>query len=233
MMSRFCRYIDKCFYFSQLLPCFSDSRPKPQIPGASVFASVFALFAANRTSLNSLEKDLLHFPERLRGVVGPQPPSIDTLGRVYSQADSDGLRQMLIQVHHRLKRNKALADGDELKFATVDGHELFQGRKRYCPQCQQRIIKLKEEEVVAYYHQGVICHLIGHELAVPLGVELLRPGEGEETAAKRLLERVLANYPLEGRSPHGAFLGRGGLQNGRRGKEAAAGGQDAGDGAAA
>jgi hypothetical protein len=49
--------------------------------------------------------------------------------------------------------------------------------------------------VVEYYHQGVVCHLIEHDLAVPLDVELLRPGEGEETAAKRLLARVIANYP--------------------------------------
>jgi len=40
----------------------------------------------------------------------------------------------------------------------------------------------------------VVCHLILHRLALPLDVELLRPGEGEETAAKRLLERVLVNY---------------------------------------
>ena len=37
--------------------------------------------------------------------------------------------------------------------------------------------------------------MIEHRLAVPLDVELLRPGEGEETAAKRLLERVFVNYP--------------------------------------
>lgn len=40
----------------------------------------------------------------------------------------------------------------------------------------------------------MVCHLIGHPLALPLDVELLRPGEGEETAAKRLLERVFASY---------------------------------------
>lgn len=195
MMSRFCRYIDKCFHFRELLPLFEDSRQKPQISGVSVFASVFALFACNRTSLNSLEKDLLHFPQRLRGLVGPHPPSIDTIGRVYSLAHSDGLRGMLIGVHHRLKRNKALADGDERKIVAVDGHEFFKSRKRCCEQCQQRTIKLKDEEVVEYYHQGVVCHLIEHQLAVPLDVELLRRGEGEETAAKRLLARVLANYP--------------------------------------
>jgi len=48
--------------------------------------------------------------------------------------------------------------------------------------------------VVEYYHRGVVCHLLGHDLAVPLDVELLRPGEGEETAAKRLLERVFGHY---------------------------------------
>lgn len=195
MMSRFCRYADKCFRFRELLPLFSDSRKKPQIPGAAVFAAVFALFACNRTSLNSLEKDLIHFPSRLRGLVGPRPPSIDTIGRVYCLADSGSLRHILIDVHHRLKRNKALADGDELKMAAVDGHEFFNSRKRCCPECQQRTLTVQGEEVVEYYHQGVVCHLIEHELAVPPDVELLRPGEGEETAAKRLLQRVFANYP--------------------------------------
>jgi Transposase DDE domain len=195
MMSRFCRYIGKCFRFHELLPLFSDTRQQPHVPSASVFASVLALFACNRTSLNSLEKDLRHFPSRLRGLVGPQPPSIDTIGRVYALADSGGLRQILARVHHRLKRNKALADGDDLKIAAVDGHEFFKSRKRCCAQCQQRTIIVQGEPVVEYYHQGVVCHLIEHRLALPLDVELLRPGEGEETAAKRLLERVFANYP--------------------------------------
>ena len=195
MMNRFCRYIDKCFDFHDLLPLFQDARQKPQISSASVFASVFSLFACNRTSLNSLEKDLIHFPERLRGLIGPQPPSIDTIGRVYSLGDCDSLRRILVPVHYRLKRNKCLADGDDLKIAAVDGHEFFKSRKRCCAECQQRILTVEGEPVVEYYHQGVVCHLIEHDLAVPLDVELLRPGEGEETAAKRLLKRVFANYP--------------------------------------
>ncbi len=195
MMTRLCRYVDKCFHFQELLPTLTDRRQKPQLSSAAIFASAFALFATGRTSLNSLEKDLVHLPARLRGVVGPRPPSIDTLGRVYALLDSPPLRQMLVHIHHRLKRNKALADGDDLKIAAVDGHEFFASRKRCCPQCQQRTLKIKDEEVVEYYHQGVVCHLIEHRLAVPLDVELLRPGEGEETAAKRLLERVFAHYP--------------------------------------
>src|SRR5437764_10275287 len=195
MMSRFCHYVDKCFHLRELFPLLADSRPKPQLSTATVFASVFALFACNRTSLNRLEKDLVHFPSRLRGLVGPRPPSVDTIGRVYARMDSAPLRQLLVQVHHRLKRNKALAEGDDRKIAAVDGHEFFASRKRCCAQCQQRTIKVQGEEVVEYYHRGVVCHLIEHRLAVPLDVELVRPGEGEETAAKRLLGRVFANYP--------------------------------------
>jgi len=40
----------------------------------------------------------------------------------------------------------------------------------------------------------VVCQLIGFNLALPLDMELLRPGEGEVAAAMRLLERVFANY---------------------------------------
>ena len=53
---------------------------------------------------------------------------------------------------------------------------------------------MDDQEVTEYYHRGAVCHLIGQDLAIPLDVELQRPGEGEVSAAKRLLERVFANY---------------------------------------
>lgn len=49
--------------------------------------------------------------------------------------------------------------------------------------------------MIEYYHRGVVCHLLGHDVAVPLDTELCGPGEGEETAAKRLLERVFVLWP--------------------------------------
>ena len=85
MMNRFCRYIDKCFHFQQLLPLFRDARQKsrtsPVRPSSPVSSR---LFAGNRTSLNSLEKDLVGLPQR-RAVwsASRHSGSIDTLGRVY------------------------------------------------------------------------------------------------------------------------------------------------------
>jgi Transposase DDE domain len=194
VMARFCAYVEKVFGLGQHFPTLTDCRLRPRIPTAAAFASVFTLFATRRGSLNGMEPDL-RIPARLRGIVGPHPPSVDSIGRIYTLMDSPPLRQLLADIAHQLKRNKALRSCEDWYVAAVDGHEFFSSRKRCCPHCQTRILTVDGEKVTEYYHQGVVCHLIGQELALVLDVELLRPGEGEETAAKRLLERVFTNYP--------------------------------------
>ena len=193
MMARFCRYVDKVFRFGQHLKSLSDTRQQPVIPTSAVFASAWTLFVTARGSLNSLEKDA-RIPSRLRGLVGPRAPSADTIGRVYRQMPSQELRQMLSSINHQVRRNKALGGGGDLMIVAVDGHEFFSSRKRCCPYCQTRTIQLKDKTVTEYYHRGVVCHLTGHDLALPFDVELQLPGEGEEATAKRLLERVFAQY---------------------------------------
>ena len=193
MMARFCGYIDKVFHVGKLMQTLHDARQRPVIPTEAVFASALTMFATARQSLNQLEKEL-RVPARLRGIVGPRLPSADSIGRIYAQIDRQPLEQMLSALNHQVRRNKGLRVGD-WKIVAVDGHEFFSSRKRCCPQCQTRTVQVQGETVTEYYHQGVVCHLIGEELSLPLDLELLRPGEGEETAAKRLLERVFANYP--------------------------------------
>src|SRR5262249_50084574 len=127
--------------------------------------------------------------------VGTPPPSVDSIGRIYDVMDSQPVRRLLGDIAHRLKRNKALNPCEDWYVAAVDGHEFFSSRKRCCPQCQIRTVTVDGASVTEYYHQGVVCHRIGQDLALVLDVELLRPGEGEETAAKRLLERVFTHYP--------------------------------------
>ena len=194
MMARFCAYVEKIFGLSSQLARLTDTRLFPQIPTATAFASVFTLFATRRGSLNGLEQDL-RIPARLRGIVGTRVPSVDSIGRIYALMDSQPLRQILCDITHRLKRNKALTSHEGWYAAAIDGHEFFSSRKRCCPDCQSRVHTVDGQPVTEYYHQGVVCHLIGQSLALVLDVELLRPGEGEATAAKRLLERVFTHYP--------------------------------------
>ncbi len=193
-MARFCAYAEKVFHLGSQLGNLIDSRVRPSIPTATAFAGVFTLFATRRGSLNGLEQDL-RVPARLRGIVGTRIPSTDSIGRIYDLMDSQPLRRLLCNVAHQFKRNKALTSHEGWYIAAVDGHEFFSSRKRCCPQCQTRTVTVKGEPLTEYYHQGVVCHLIGEEPALVLDVELLRPGEGEETAAKRLLERVFTYYP--------------------------------------
>jgi hypothetical protein len=55
-------------------------------------------------------------------------------------------------------------------------------------------VKVNGEEVVEYYHRGVVFHLVGFPIAMALDVEMIRPGKGEVIAGKRLLERALRRY---------------------------------------
>jgi Transposase DDE domain len=70
----------------------------------------------------------------------------------------------------------------------------FPSRKRCCEQCCRRQIKVGGQEVTEYYHRGVVAHLIGFALPIVLDIEMIRPGEGEIVAARRLLERLLKRY---------------------------------------
>ncbi len=74
------------------------------------------------------------------------------------------------------------------------GMSFFPSRHRCCETCSERKLTVHGQEEIEYYHRGVVCHLIGFDLAIPLDVEMLRPGEGEIVAAKRLLARVLLKY---------------------------------------
>jgi hypothetical protein len=124
MFSRFCRYIDKVFDFSGVLSTLRDCRLKPQIPTASVWLSVFAMFATRRGSLNGIE-GLLRIPKRLDCPVGPAKPSADTTGRTFCLIDPEPLRGMLCRIDHRLGRNKALYNEWTLRLVAIDGHEFF------------------------------------------------------------------------------------------------------------
>ncbi len=124
MFSRFYHYIDKVFDFSDEIAGLKDCRLKPQIPTASIWLSVFAMFFTRRPSLNAIET-LLRIPRRLDSLIGPRKPSADTIGRVCSLINPDLLRMMLCHINHKLGRNKVLGNSRPIRIAAFDGHEFF------------------------------------------------------------------------------------------------------------
>ena len=132
MMARFCSYVEKVFHLGSRVGSLRDRRPRPVIPVGGVFAWAFTMFATARGSLHGMESDV-RVPSRLRGLVGPQVPSSDTVGRVYALMDSTPLREMLRDLAQQLKRNKALPNAGDWYFAAVDGHEFFRQPETLLP----------------------------------------------------------------------------------------------------
>ena len=124
MTARFYGYLDKVFQFSTLMATLADARRQPVIPTAAVFATAFAMFATHRGSLNGMDQER-RCPGQWRKFLGPHIPSGDTVGRVYALLDSGPLREVLKDVHLRIKRNKMLRNTTDWMFAAVDGHEFF------------------------------------------------------------------------------------------------------------
>ena len=124
MMSRFCRYVEKVFNFSQRVKTIQDSRQKPRIPTAAIWFSVFFMFATRRGSLNAIESEL-HRSKRLERLIGSQKPSADRMGDVFCLIPSEQLRAMLSGINHRLGRNKVFSKEGPVRFAALDGHEFF------------------------------------------------------------------------------------------------------------
>lgn len=164
-----------------------------------VVKSVLAMFWARLGSLHALESVAA---ARFWNSWLQQPlASADTVGRVYSLLELEGLRTGIHHLYTRLKRNKALPAVGGLAVAVIDGHESHASYRRHCSGCLERTIHTEPGDRLQYYHRQVVLMLVAGEragkpaLRLLLDLEPQRLGEDEVAAALRLLERVLARYP--------------------------------------
>lgn len=178
---------------SRLLGGVTDSRVQPVIKTPAIFGSAVIMMATRIGSLNSLEQDRGN--GFWRRWLGRELPSADTMGRVFSQINLHDIRFCIHYVYTRLKRNKAVKRAHGFNVLIIDGHESSSSYLRCCRGCLERKIHTQEGDRIQYYHRNVIAMLSGQDFPVLLDVEEQRKGEDEVTAAFRLMERVLKNYP--------------------------------------
>ncbi len=125
MMARFCRCVEKVYALSERVAQLTDSRQQPQIDTGVIFLSAMMMCVTRQRSLNAMEGEC-RAPGRWENILGSRKPSADTLGRVVCLMDSEALRDMLSEINHQLKRNKALDENPwPLRFVAFDGHEFF------------------------------------------------------------------------------------------------------------
>ena len=147
-----------------------------------------------------MDAELAH--SYLQHWIGAERPFRDDTWR-YSLCgfDLEPLEGMLVDLNRRLKRSKAF-DVERVQghlVAALDGIEVLSGFSRRGESCLERRVISKDQagrrvEQIQYYHRAVGCQMV-HSPAKPfLAIEWLRPGEGEQTAALRLLSRLPRLY---------------------------------------
>ena len=194
------RYSEKVFHLSEkVIARACDRRVSPRIPTPVIVKGAVALFWARLGSLNALET-VGAAPLWKRWLNRPMA-SADTMGKVYTVLDHDGLRAGIHHVYERLKRNKALPDIGGLGVAVLDGHESHASYRRHCSGCLQRTVTTQQGERIQYYHRNVTLMLLPGSrpgfkpIRLLLDVESQLPGEGEVATGLRLLKRAIAAYP--------------------------------------
>jgi Transposase DDE domain len=174
----------------------SDSRTDPEISPASVFLALFHSFIFRLPSFQQLDSELAH--SYLQHWIGVERAFRDDTLR-YSLCGFDvlPLEAMLVDVNRRLKRNKAFDEGrvQGRLVAALDGIEVLSSFSRRCEFCLERRVTRKDQagrkiEETQYYHRAVGCQMVHSPVKPFLAIEWLQPGEGEETAALRLLRRL-------------------------------------------
>lgn len=152
------------------------------------------MFLGRLGSLNSLEKTS---PSRFwQAWLGGNLPSADSLGRIASLLDPDGIRALNRDIYSRLKDAKALpAPAHGLMALAIDGHESHATYRRHCDGCLERVIHAATGDRVQYYHRNVTAMLLAGDATFLLDAETQVAGEDEVACALRLLDRVLTSFP--------------------------------------
>jgi Transposase DDE domain len=188
------RYSDKIFDLRNLINGIGDNRQRRQIAMEWIFAAGLVMAVGQLGSLNALEQT--RGSGYWRRWVGGRIASADAMGYGFARTDCDSIRVMIRQVYSQLKRNKALKSPRAGMIALLmDGHESHNSQKRCCAGCLQRNLDTKHGKRKEYYHRHVMASLVFEGVCLPLDMEPQRPGEDEDRCARRLLERVLKNYP--------------------------------------
>jgi hypothetical protein len=184
----------------QRLAGVSNHRPQPEIPTRSITASLFLAAVMRVGSFLQLQSETAR-PGWQRLTGWPHQISDDALSYALERYDLQDVRQVVVDIHKTLKRNKALESAkiNGLLVVALDANEQFHSRHRCCAACCQRTIQIKDKygqvrEVTEFYHRQVYAQMHGPDFSTILDLEPIRPGEDEAAAALRLLGRMRRTY---------------------------------------
>jgi hypothetical protein len=194
----FYSYLNQQFRVNSVFFNIQDARRQPTHQKSTILWSWLLGFCCGIESREALYRQLKPSGlQRWLCVPDGMTLSADTLGEALEKIDLQSLEDAGLQLFFRSARMGQLRDGGPggLRIAAVDMTEFFCSEHVHCDKClvrEKTVKRLGEEiKVKEYYHRAVQLILVGYEVPWTLGWEALEPGEGELTAALRMLYRVL------------------------------------------
>jgi hypothetical protein len=182
------RYARSVLDLKEFLSAPGDGRVRPQIPGAALVCALLSgivLRAAAYSRIEQLGKSGTRWPLGGRRRFGD-----DALAYFTERMDPAAVRQALVGVARRAKRNKALAKGPGgLVGLAVDGSRAGRFTKAGCPLCRPHN---NGEPEAGHYHALCALSVVGAGPVLPLDAEPYGPGDSEYAAGQRLIQRAVA-----------------------------------------
>ena len=205
-LNKFYRYIARVFDFGETVNAMTDSRKKKRVPIATIFRAMFLCILLRFGSKRSITKSSKR--HQMSKFLRSNLSFCDnTVGHGLEHIGIAPLEEELTRVPKQLKRNKAFRDTiGGLHIVALDGTEFYRSTSIHCNECLRYHVKTKEGKVTHYVHRVVVAQKVGTSVKPVLACEKILPKdarqkgdktaghEGELTAAKRLVDKVLHLY---------------------------------------
>ena len=187
MVRRLKSFVTRRLRLASYLQAPGDGRRWPVVPAhALVWAQVVA-YVLRDGAFHAVEALVRSRARRASGIAVSF--SDDTLAYFTERLDPAPTRAALVDVVRQAKRNKAF---DDVLFLglVVDGTTVGHCTMAPCALCHPRTNA--QDQVVGYHHKLSLLSLVGGALVLPLDVEPYGPGDSEQAASQRLLQRGVA-----------------------------------------
>jgi len=186
-------YITKVFRFTANLGLLSDKRVFPRKSISDIFSACFYGSVFRTKSIVSISE------ESREGCLTHRVGSIshDTIQYGLDHLEVASVQEFWNSLNRRAKRNGMFREGEfgDHMVGVLDCIEVYSSYKSQCTRCQKRHVTKSEnkvkKKVSQYYHRVVVLTLVGYDFPVPIGMEVMKRGEGEISCALRLLKRLV------------------------------------------
>lgn len=190
---QFIKYATKVYGLTQALSGVFDSRVNPQVPLKEILAIIVLSLVVNVHSFNMMETLLKqgYFNKALKKQKAKG--SADTFGYALAGSGVDQLKQFNDHIIEKARYGKAFQNGtiDGFSFVALDGTEVLRTQSEHwrCSKCRKTVRTRDDGSEEVDYHENLVgAAYVGRPPNLVLGLARIAPGEGEVTAACRLLK---------------------------------------------